>query len=72
MKKCAWTIYMEHDLIEEVKEAAALRGISVSDLVREALNRFLEEDRRRLARKKMLSWLRAQICPLEMMGNAGG
>ena len=60
MRGRTWTIYMDDDLIEAVKKTAGKRGIPVSTLVREALRRFLEEERRREARKEFLNRLHAE------------
>jgi len=56
----AWTVYLDDDLIEEVKKTARRKKIPMSHLVKEALRRFLEEEKRREARKKLLTRLRSE------------
>ena len=60
MRGRPWTIYMDDDLIEAVKVAARERKVPVSNLVKEALKHFLEEEKRREARREFLDWLREE------------
>ncbi|GEM_PF-5859832 len=60
MKGRPWTIYIDEKMLAVIKQVAKVKKVSVSNIVRMALERFLEEENRRQARQKFLEWLKNQ------------
>ena len=54
------TVYIDEGIMEKIKLIAENRKVSLSYVIREALERFLEEEICNQARKSLLEWIKEQ------------
>ena len=54
----AISLYLEKELIFRLKREAQKRNVSISCLVREALDKYFAADKKAIAREKVLDWLK--------------